>query len=203
MNGTYESQAKMDDEWNLKHQDLMNEHQAELELRQEESGRRYQNLAVNHKDEMLELQKESDERHREPEEKHQGELQLLRTEIEKVRQVLSAQHIAELEAKDRERQTERDVSNANLDIMERRLEGALSKGRERVAEILQLKKDRDVMKPLLDVGVAVRLRYLGNYKKANYYGAGTEELNQKRIEDGNAAAHNGNGSADLSLASLG
>jgi hypothetical protein len=74
----------------------------------------------------------------------------------------------------------------------------------REAEILkekieELKRNQDVLKPLLDVGAATRLRCLEKFKR-QLSGSTRVELNQDIIEKGNVAAHHANGAADLALA---
>jgi hypothetical protein len=71
-----------------------------------------------------------------------------------------------------------------------------NKALERDLENLKLEKES--MKPLLDVGIAVRLRFLEQAKNT-YLNEQRGGLNQITIRKGNQAAHSANGTADAAL----
>ncbi|KAH8779668.1 hypothetical protein F5882DRAFT_379783 [Hyaloscypha sp. PMI_1271] len=75
-----------------------------------------------------------------------------------------------------------------------------NKGLERDLENLKLKKES--MKLLLDVGIAVRLRFLEQAKNT-YLIEQRGGLNQITIREGNEAAHSANGTTDAALFTLG
>jgi hypothetical protein len=60
------------------------------------------------------------------------------------------------------------------------------------------KLEKESMKPLLDVGIAVRLRFLEQAKNT-YLNEQRGGLNQITIREGNQAAHSANGTADAAL----
>jgi hypothetical protein len=64
------------------------------------------------------------------------------------------------------------------------------------------KLEKESMKPLLDVGIAVRLRFLEQAKNT-YLNEQRGGLNQITIRKGNQAAHSTNGTADAALFTLG
>ena len=75
-----------------------------------------------------------------------------------------------------------------------------NKGLERDLENLKLKKES--MKLLLDVGIAVPLRFL-EQAKSTYLNEQRGGLNQITIREGNEAAHSANGTTDAALFTLG
>ena len=123
-------------------------------------------------------------------EEHRVELNRLHEESDTRYEALKAQHLAELsqiksdfEDKARERQSEYDRLKAERDV---KFRDCLQVWKELLfeeiealkKEVEQLKEERKIMKPLFDVGAAVRLRYLEKAKKTLYspsFGAPSEE----------------------------
>jgi hypothetical protein len=75
-----------------------------------------------------------------------------------------------------------------------------NKALERYLENSKLEKES--MKPLLNVGIAVRLRFLEQAKNT-YLNEQRGSLNQITIREGNQAAHSANGTADEALFTMG
>ncbi len=69
--------------------------------------------------------------------------------------------------------------------------------RESQREVDQLKKTRQTLKPLVDVGVTIRLRFLEQAKGT--LEAGNKVKSQFMVSDGNITAYGGNGIADTAL----
>lgn len=69
-------------------------------------------------------------------------------------------------------------------------------------EIKEAKREKERMKPLLEVGVAIRLRFL-EQSRQTLRGQNVRAINQQSIREGNQAAHNGNGTADAALFTTG
>ena len=56
----------------------------------------------------------------------------------------------------------------------------------------------EARQPLYQIGVAIRRRFL-EHAKTPVFGTSREDLDQSIIDEGNSAAHEGNGTADASL----
>jgi hypothetical protein len=69
-------------------------------------------------------------------------------------------------------------------------------------QIRELQKKSAAEEPLLQVGIAVHLRFL-EQNRTVAAGSARGKTNQLTLRDGNDVAHNGNGSADVALFNLG
>jgi hypothetical protein len=78
----------------------------------------------------------------------------------------------------------------------------MEKNKELEKDLQNSKLEKESMKPLLDVGIAVRLRFLEQAKNT-YLNEQRGGLNQITIREGNQAAHSANGTADAALFTLG
>lgn len=90
-------------------------------------------------------------------------------------------------------------SAGNVEAVTQELAEAKAEIKALSEEVARLKFDQDVMQPLLDVGAAVRLRFLEQTKKT-ISGGLPMTVNAHVIESGNEAAHWATASADLALA---
>lgn len=100
-----------------------------------------------------------------------------------------------------------DLEETKSKLTIAQVENITLKARHRVevqdltTKVFQLQENLQMMKPLVEVGVAIRLRYLEQAKDAHEIGE--KGISQHVIRDGNIAAYGGNGAADAALSKLG
>ena len=145
---------------------------------------------------------------------------------EKNKDLRSSMHTLKEEHKKRETDLEQEVKKLRLQVarMTTRIDRDLVPEMQRLrleleirpasqselrTRVLDLEKDlkeanedRERTKPLLEVGIAIRLRFLEQSRQTLQIEEGGD-INQLSIREGNQAAHSGNGAADAALFTVG